>query len=130
MTLDRKQIVTPYAHAAGGATPGRILSAASTNGTVVKASQGSLYSLIVTNTNAAVRYLKLYNSTSVTVGTTTPAWTIAIPGATTGAGFAVPIPSCGVLFGTGICMGLTTGAADNDTGAVAATEICVAYSYI
>lgn len=129
MTLDRKQIVTDYAHAAGGATPGRLVSAASTNGTVIKASAGSLYTLTVVNLNAAVRYLKVYNSTSVTVGTTTPTWTIPVPASTTGAGIAVPIPACGIAFGTGICLGLTTGAADNDTGAVAANEIFVNYAY-
>lgn len=130
MTLDRKQIVTPYAHAAGGATPGRLVSAASTNGTVVKASAGTLYALVVMNLNAAVRYLKVYNSTSVTVGTTTPTWTFPIPASTTGAGFAVPIPACGIAFGTGICLGITTGVADNDTGAVAANEIIANYAYI
>lgn len=130
ITLDRKQIMVPYAHAAGGATPGRLVSAASTNGTVVKASAGTLYTLIVTNLNAAVRYLKVYNSTSVTVGTTTPTWTFAIPASTTGAGFNVPIPACGIAFGTGICLGMTTGVADNDTGAVAANEIIANYAYI
>lgn len=130
MTLDRKSIVTAYAHAAGGATPGRLISAASTNGTVVKASAGTLYTLVVMNLNAAVRYLKVYNSTSVTVGTTTPTWTFAIPASTTGAGFSVPIPACGIAFGTGICLGLTTGIADNDTGAVAANEILVDYAYV
>lgn len=130
MTLDRKQIVSAYAHAAGGATPGRLVSAASTNGTVVKASAGTLYALVVTNLNAAVRYLKVYNSTSVTVGTTTPTWTFAIPASTTGAGFNVPIPACGIAFGTGICLGMTTGIADNDTGAVAANEIIANYAYV
>lgn len=130
MTLDRKQIVSSYAHAAGGATPGRLVSAASTNGTVVKASGGTLYALVVTNINAAIRYLKVYNSTSVTVGTTTPTWTFAIPASTTGAGFNVPIPACGIAFGTGICLGMTTGIADNDTGAVAANEIIANYAFI
>jgi hypothetical protein len=130
MTADRKQIVTSYAHAAGGATPGRLVSAASTNGTVVKASAGTLYTLVVTNLNAAVRYLKVYNSASVTVGTTTPVWTFAIPASTTGAGFNVPIPACGIAFSTGICLGMTTGIADNNTGAVAANEIIANYAYI
>lgn len=130
ITLDRKQIVANYAHAAGGATPGRLVSAASTNGTVVKASAGTLYALVCMNLNAAVRYLKVYNSASVTVGTTTPTWTFPIPASTTGAGFNVPIPDCGIAFGTGICLGITTGIADNDTGAVAANEIVVNYAYV
>jgi hypothetical protein len=118
------------AQATGGATPGRLVSAASTNGTVVKASAGTLYALVVTNINAAVRYLKVYNSASVTVGTTTPTWTFAIPASATGAGFNVPIPACGIAFGTGICLGMTTGIADNDTGAVAANEIIANYAFV
>ena len=43
-------------------------SAATTNGTVIKASAGTLWSVSVSNINAAIRYLKLYNSTTVTVG--------------------------------------------------------------
>jgi hypothetical protein len=36
----------------------------------------------------------------------------------------------GQRFATGICIGMTTGAADNDTGAVAANEIKAMISYI
>src|SRR6185369_2653276 len=50
-----------------------LLSAASTNGTVIKASPGAIGFIYAVNLNAAVRYLKLYDSTSVTVGTTTQA---------------------------------------------------------
>ncbi len=97
-----------------------------TNGTVIKSSAGTLWSVSVSNINAAIRYLKLYNSTTVTVGTTTPILTIAIP-----AGGAVQFDGgCnGIRFATGICLGITTGAADNDTGAVAAGEIKVATSF-
>lgn len=101
-------------------------SAATTNGTVIKGSAGTLWSVAASNINAAVRYLKLYNSTTVTVGTTTPILTIAIP-----AGGTVQIDggSNGIRFATGICLGITTGSADSDTGAVAANEIKVATSY-
>ncbi len=101
-------------------------SAASTNGTVIKGSAGTLWSVTASNINAAVRYLKLYNSTTVTVGTTTPALTLAIP-----AGGIVTINggSNGIRFGTGICIGITTGSGDGDTGAVAANEIKVATVY-
>jgi hypothetical protein len=116
--------------ATGGATPFRILSAGSTNATSVKGSAGTLYSLVAVNTNAAVRYLKLYNkATSPTVGSDTPVFTFAIPGNTAGAGFALPIPTCGIAFSTGIAAALTTGAGDSDTGAVAANEITVNGAY-
>lgn len=125
MTLDRKQIVTPYAHTAGGATPYKLNSAATTNATNVKGSAGQVYSIMCTNTNAAVRYLKLYNkATAPTVGTDTPVQVYAIPGATTGGGFTLSIP-VGMVFSLGIGFATTTGAADADTGVVAANEIIV-----
>lgn len=108
-------------------TPSIVNSAATTNGTVVKGSAGTVYSVTASNINAAVRYLKLYNSTTVTVGTTTPAIVIPIPA---GSAVTIPFGTTGMRFGTGICLGITTGAADNDTGAVAAGEIKVLTSYI
>jgi hypothetical protein len=118
------------ASASGGATPLKLISAGSTNATSVKGSAGTLYALVVTNTNAAVRYLKLYNLASApTVGTSTPVLTLAVPGNTAGAGVVFPIPACGIEFSTGIALATTTGAADNDTGAVAANEIIVAGAY-
>jgi hypothetical protein len=105
-----------------------LISAASTNGTVVKASPGTLGFIYAVNLNAAVRYLKLYNSTTVTVGTTTQLAALPIPASTTGAGFMLPIPG-GLFFSTGICIGLTTGSASSDTGSVAAGEIFVWLGY-
>lgn len=129
MTLDRKQIVTPYAHTAGGATPYKLNSAASTNATSLKASAGQVYNIMCTNTNAAARYLKLYNkASSPTVGTDTPVQVYAIPGNTAGAGFTISFP-VGLIFTTGIAFATTTGAADSDTGAVAANEIVINIAY-
>lgn len=102
-------------------------SAATTNGTVVKASAGTLYSITASNTNAAARYVKLYNSASVTVGTTAVALTIPVP---PGAVVTIPFGSQGMRFGTGICLSITGAAADGDTTAVAANEIKVLTSYI
>lgn len=103
-------------------------SAATTNARTIKASAGTLYSIKANNTNAAARYLKLYNTaTAPTVGTTVPVLTIPIPAT----GFAdVEFGAMGHRFGTGISMALTTGMADSDTAAVAANEIKVVTSYI
>lgn len=115
----------------GGATSFRLLSAATTNGTNVKASAGKLMSLYAVNLNAAVRYLKFYNKASApTVGTDTPVLTYPIPASSTGAGFILHLPPDGVAFSTGISYATTTGVADNDTGAVAANDIIVNGSYI
>lgn len=119
VTANMGTITTPTANV--------LNSAGTTNGTVVKASAGSLHSITASNINAAIRYLKLYNSTTVTVGTTTPVLTLAIPaGGFVNLEFGTP----GMRFTTGICIGLTTGAADNDTGAVAAGEIKVITAFI
>lgn len=131
ITLDRKVIVAPYAHTAGGFTPYKLVSAASTNATSVKASAGTLAAIVVSNVNAAMRYLKFYNKASApTVGTDIPVFIVPIPGNTAGAGAAIPLPPQGLNFTTGIAFALTTGLADADTGAVAATEISVSLGYI
>jgi hypothetical protein len=113
----------------GGLSMSRTISANTTNATSVKGSAGQLYHMRVYNLNASPRYLKFYNkATAPTVGTDTPVATEIIPGNTAGAGFIVNIPD-GLAFSTGIAFALTTGLADNDTGAVAANEIIVNLGY-
>lgn len=106
----------------GGLTSNsRIPSAAgTTNGTVAKASAGRLYKIRGHNAAAAVRYLKLHNSTTVTPGTTAVTHTFALPA---GQAFDIDFGLIGLYFATGICYSLTTGAADNDTGALTAGDI-------
>lgn len=114
--------VGPDGSAQDGWTQTRVVSAASTNATSVKASAGEVGFIYAVNLNAAVRFLKLYNkASSPTVGTDTPVATLPIPASTTGAGFMISIPE-GVQFTTGIALAITTGYADADTGAVAAGE--------
>ena len=111
-------------------TSARLISAASTNATSLKASAGVLGFIYAVNLNAAVRYLKLYNkASSPTVGTDTPVATLPIPASTTGAGFMLPMGP-GIAFATGIAYALTTGAADSDTGAVAANEQFLLFGYV
>jgi hypothetical protein len=122
-------VVQDNPQTSGGLSMHKTISAASTNATNVKASAGQLYSVQVFNTNAAARYLKLYNDSSApTVGTDTPVKTLTIPGNTAGAGLVLNWDK-GLAFASGIGFGLTTGAADNDTGAVAAAEIVVNLDY-
>ena len=124
-----KQSLGPDGVAQDNWTPARVVSAASTNATSVKASAGAVGFIYAVNLNAAVRYLKLYNkASSPTVGTDTPIATLPIPASATGAGFMIPIPG-GVAFTTGVALALTTGAADSDTGAVAANEIFIFLGY-
>ena len=134
MTLDRKQIVTAYAHAAaGGATPFYNLDCDESED-AIKASAGKLYALGAINRSTGVRYLKLYNATvaNVTVGTTTPVLVIPLPtmADTNGAGVVLPIPSCGIQFDTAITIAATTGFADNDTGAPGANDVIAFGAYL
>ena len=104
-----------------------INSAATTNATSVKASAGTVYSVTASNINAAIRYLKFYNKASApTVGTDVPVITIPIPA---GGAINIPFGTTGHRFATALLL-ITTGAADSDTGAVAANEIKVATAYI
>ena len=115
-----------YPVASGGATVHRKTSAASTNATSVKGSAGQLYGFTATNSNSSARYLKFYNKASApTVGSDTPYFDVLIPGS----GGAVLSIEVGIAFGTGIAYALTTGAADSDTGSVAANEIKLGLFY-
>lgn len=109
----------------GGCTVFYRTSTAGTNGAVVKGSGGNVYSITATNTNAAVRYLRLYNATSVTVGTTATYACYALPG---NGGIVIDLANS-IAFSTGICISLTTGAADTNTAAVAVDEIKLVIGY-
>jgi len=93
---------------------------------VVKASAGQIYWIHAINLGSSVRFIKIYNATSGTIGTGTPVLTFPIPtqGDTNGAGFTLSIPN-GIAFSTGISIGASTGIADNDTGAPGANEVIV-----
>ena len=121
--------VTVTGSATGGATPYHLLSANTTNATVVKASAGTLKGVQVFNLNAAARYLKLYNLATTPDESSTVVKQILIPGNTAGTGAVINLPPEGVAFGTGIAFRTTTGIAANDTGAVAANEILIELDY-
>ncbi len=113
---------------AGDARLSRTISAATTNATVVKAAPAQLVGWSLSNVNAAVRYLKLYNkATAPTVGTDVPLLTISLPLG------GVPVTNvfddAGIGFSAGLSFALTTGLADADTAAVAASEIIVQIFY-
>lgn len=94
-------------------------SANTTNATSAKASAGKLFSVNGYNSTATVTYLKFYDkATAPTVGTDTPALTLALPAL---AVFSYDLG--GIAFATGIGYGLTTDAANNGTTAVAAGAI-------
>lgn len=101
-------------------------SAATTNTTVIKSSAALLVSMILTNTSATTKYVKIYNKT------TTPVLTTDIPIA------VFPIPATSVLshnfgFGlrltAGLSYAITSLMPNTDTTAVAAGDVKVAITY-
>lgn len=130
MTLDRKVIVTPQPHTAGGLSIFRSLDLDETEEDV-KTSAGCIYGMWVTNTATTTRWLKLYNATAanVTVGSTTPVITWGIPGNTSDDLSAVFGSTHGIAFDTAICAAATTGVADADTGAPGANDVIVNIFY-
>jgi hypothetical protein len=109
------------ANATGAASKTHLISAATTNATIVKASAGRLLGWRISNTNASYRYVKLHNqATSPTAGTGVVE-TIAVPPN----GIAVGNIPQGSAFTTGIGMTTTTGSADADTSAVGAGDLII-----
>lgn len=97
---------------------------------IVKAKPGILFGMWVTNKATTVRYIKVYDAVSGTVGTGTPKLTIPVPGnATDNIGAVFGIGGMGINFATGIVLGACTGLADNDTGAPGTNDLIVNVFY-
>lgn len=98
----------------------------------VKATAGTVYGVWFSNMATSTRFLKFYNAAaaSVTVGTTTPVLTLAVPGnASDDISGVFSLPQ-GIKFDTAICVAATTGIADNDTGAPSANDVIVNVFYV
>jgi hypothetical protein len=122
-------VVVPNSNGSGGTTPYKLISLASTNANVVKASGGNLYSIVAIGLTSSVRYLKFYNqATTPNVGTDVPVMTIPVPANTQGAGIAIPF-TIGVNFSLGIGIALTTTSADNGSTAIGAGDVIVNLTY-
>ncbi len=123
---------TAVASATGGATPSHAIVANNTTSVAIDASPGTLYSVQLFNNSATIAYLKLYDASqgSTTCGSGTPKKVLMIPASTSGAGVVIDVGGrAGVAFATAITRCVTTGIADNDTGAPAATTYLVEADY-
>ena len=116
----------PPATGIPGALSLRVMSAATTNATSVKASPGVVRQVILSNTGS-VAYFKLYNkATAPTVGTDTPLATYAIP-----AGGVLNFnPPGGKFFSAGIASAITGLAPDADTTAVGLNQVTGSIEYL
>ena len=133
--IDKLTRVTSKSGGGGGGDtatlPFRLISAASTNATSVKASAGTITTIVAVSMNeTTVSYLKIYDkATAPTVGTDVPVMTIPVPTNIQGAGIVIPIPN-GVTFSNGIAIAITGAVSDSDTTAVAADEVVINLTYV
>lgn len=105
------------------------LGAANQDSTVIKASAGAVFGWQVFNAVASIRYLKVYDKATGPTSADTPVKRYLIPAnSTNGAGFVIQEPG-GIHFSNGIAFRITTGIADNDTGAASANDVLVNCDY-
>lgn len=108
------------------ATPFILNSAATTNDTLVLTGTSGLQAFHAFNNGAAIAYVKLYNKATAPTSSDTPAMVIPIPAG----GVSPPLTPGfhGFRFALGLGLRITTGVADNDTGAVALGQVKVMLS--
>jgi hypothetical protein len=123
-------VTAPGASTGGGASVSSKIVANNTTSVAIKASAGTLYGITVFNNSATIAYLKLYDAAqgSTTCGSGTPVQRIMIPASTSGAGAVIPYPM-GVAYATAITSCVTTGFADNDASAPAASTYLLNFIY-
>ncbi len=82
----------------------------------------TVYAIHVINTTTGIIHLKLFNTNTVTMGTTNATASLAIPGNadSDGAGFVLPIPACGVAFSTALTVAVAGASALDDNSDPAA----------
>ena len=111
----------------GGSTPYKLISAATTNSTLISTGSHTLYAINAYNNGATAAYAKIYaKATAPTVGTDTPIKTIMLPA---GGGSNIVLPPQGDAVTLGLGLGITGGAADADTTAVAAAQVVFNCTY-
>jgi hypothetical protein len=113
----------------GGATVAKVLTAASTNATVVKASAGRLIGWSLTNTTAAVKAVHIHNlAVAPTVGTSVPLFTIILP-PSAGGSKEMNLPG-GIAMATGLAYSITGAIGDLDTTVTAVGDVIGALMYV
>ncbi|MDE2106600.1 MAG: hypothetical protein KGL39_55810, partial [Patescibacteria group bacterium] len=120
---------TPAASVGLGASMYTVIAPATVAAETVKASAGTVYAVHAYNVMATPVYLKLYDATSITLGTTAASWQAIVPGNTAGAGVVIPLP-VGLKFATGIMLTVTGGIALTDNTAITANSCGASVAYI
>lgn len=104
----------------------KVTSAANTTPILVKQQGGNLTGLVAINTNAAIRYLKFYDSSdAAVVGTTVPVITIQLPASSQ----TTLLPMDGIAFRQSLYLAFTVNVADTDNTAVGAGDVIMTVFY-
>lgn len=112
----------------GGSSTFHVISAASNNATSIKASAGQIYGWEIYNTNAAVRYVKLYNKASAPAPASDNAllkMVIGVPPS----GRAFYYSDNGIACSSGIGLAAVTGISDTDNTSVGASDLSITIEY-
>ena len=115
--------------ATNGSTMTTLVSAGSNNLTQLKGSLGRIHLIHIQNTNAAIRYLKIFNlpSASVTMGVTAAVGNFSIPGS----GKLEVQTDLGLNYaGTGISYAMVTGSSLTDNTAVGAGDLIANFQFV
>lgn len=110
---------TQYRSTASGASATHLVSAATTNSTLVKSSAGKVLGWYFANTTASWIYVKLHTQATAPTAGTGVVRTIAVPPN----GISQFFSEGGITFATGIGMTVVSGAADTDATAVTAAAV-------
>lgn len=117
---------TPSANV-GPSTTHHLISAATTNATLVKTASTQLAAAHFSNNGAAVAYVKMFNkATAPVAGTDTPVATILVP---SGGTVSLNVGYAGHRFTLGLGYTITGGMPIADTTAVAASQVAVSMLY-
>jgi len=104
---------------ATGATSTRVNAAAGVNATVLKATAGNVFDIILFNASATPKFMRFYNKATAPITTDVPLMTMVLaPGVITRIAPVVPI-----RFAAGISYNITGALPDNDATAVAAQDV-------
>ena len=117
------------ASTSGGSSRASAIVPNNVTNVIVKNSPGQLYGIRCFNNSATPAYLKLYDAVSATAGSGTPSDRLMIPANSTNGAGILTVDTLGEVYATGITYIVTTGIADNDTGAPAASTYLITILY-
>ena len=109
----------------GGLTTYHLVSAATTNATVVKNAAGQLFGWFIYNNATTMRKVAFHNSASAPTAGASIFFTINIPGSSAANAFS----ETGIAFSAGIAFTTVTDVADNGTTAVSLSDLTINLFY-